>query len=414
MRDTSEKEGWVLRPNSRCRAREEAIATFDKAVEFIVPGPLFLQHSRGRSCNVSEPAQPDPTPKQPISPITPSPEESVKEESSDDFEAIDNPRSHLPRVFLHMPNQLPFIANLSALSALTDLEDTPLKVSISPARENMPATKELLKIKNKVFKTPCMPNSIPGGTIVSNIPLIYMQQVPVTQKTPMPTTSQSLIMSAVQTRMLICRMADAPKFDGTMDNLADFINAYKQLADEVGLQGLDCIKGIIQYLKCDNHELWGGMPKVQVSNYDALLDEVKVMYPGWDGKRCHMLADLQAIVRDYANKPMLSYQELSSHLCTFKKIVQLLLVEDHIGKAEHNCIFMEGIPKDAQVLICTRLMIKFLDHYPQDPYPFMNIFAAGQFVLPANVPAPSAMASAPKAAPLTNLIAATTPSQAQA
>ncbi|KAG1901531.1 uncharacterized protein F5891DRAFT_1187391 [Suillus fuscotomentosus] len=56
-------------------------------------GPLFLQHQHGRSCNVSEPARPDLAllarmPKQPILPIMPSPEESVKEESSDDFEAI--------------------------------------------------------------------------------------------------------------------------------------------------------------------------------------------------------------------------------------------------------------------------------------------------------------------------------------
>ncbi|KAG2060013.1 hypothetical protein BDR06DRAFT_866330, partial [Suillus hirtellus] len=127
---------------------------------------------------------------------------------------------------------------------------------------------------------------------------------------------------------------DAPKFDGTTDNLADFIDLYEQLADDVGLQGLDRIKGIIRYLERDDRELWGGMPEAQVSDYNAFMKEVKVMYPGWDGKRRYTLLDLQAIAHEYANKMMPSYQELSNYLRTFKQIMQPLLAEDRIGKAE--------------------------------------------------------------------------------
>ncbi|KAG2053842.1 hypothetical protein BDR06DRAFT_854891, partial [Suillus hirtellus] len=127
---------------------------------------------------------------------------------------------------------------------------------------------------------------------------------------------------------------DAPKFDGTTDNLADFIDLYEQLADDVGLQGLDRIKGIIRYLERDDRELWGGMPEAQVSDYNAFMKEVKVMYPGWDGKRRYALSDLQAIAHEYVNKTMPSYQELSNYLRAFKKIMQPLLAEDCIGKAE--------------------------------------------------------------------------------
>jgi hypothetical protein len=41
-----------------------------------------------------------------------------------------------------------------------------------------------------------------------------------------------------------------------------------------------------------------------------------------------------------------------------------------------------------------RLMIKHPDHYPQDPYPFMQVYAAGQFILPANAPPPTTAPSA--------------------
>jgi hypothetical protein len=81
------------------------------------------------------------------------------------------------------------------------------------------------------------------------------------------------------------------------------------------------------------------------------MKEIKVMYPGWDGKRRYVPADLQALAHKYAQKPMFSGQELSAYLHAFRKIMQLLLNKDRIGKVEPDCIFMEGIPSEAQVPI---------------------------------------------------------------
>jgi len=113
------------------------------------------------------------------------------------------------------------------------------------------------------------------------------------------------------------------------------------------------------------------------------------MYPGWDGKRRYAPVDLQALAHEYAQKLMFSGQELSAYLRMFRKIMQPLLNKDHIGKAERDCIFMEGIPSEAQAPIRMHLMIKHPDHYPQDPYPYMQVYDAGQFVLPANAPPPT-------------------------
>jgi hypothetical protein len=81
------------------------------------------------------------------------------------------------------------------------------------------------------------------------------------------------------------------------------------------------------------------------------MKEITVMYPGWDGKRWYTPVDLQALVHEYTQKLMFSGQELSTYLCAFRKIMQPLLNEDHIGKAEHNHIFMEGIPSEVQAPI---------------------------------------------------------------
>jgi len=185
-----------------------------------------------------------------------------------------------------------------------------------------------------------------------------------------------------------------PKFDGMSDMLAKFIDVYEECADRAGLQGLDKIKGIIKYLEREDRELWAGLPEVQTSNYDVFMKEIKVMYLGWDGKRQYAPVDLQALACEYTQKLMFSGQELSAYLHTFRKIMQLLLNEDCIGKAERDRIFMEGIPSEAQVPIRTHLMIKHPDHYPQDPYPYMQVYDAGQFILPANAPPPTSTPNA--------------------
>jgi hypothetical protein len=44
-------------------------------------------------------------------------------------------------------------------------------------------------------------------------------------------------------------------------------------------------------------------------------------------------------------------------------------------------------------------MIKHPDHYPQDPYLYMQIYDAGQFILPANVPPPTSTPNTQDAIP---------------
>jgi len=105
---------------------------------------------------------------------------------------------------------------------------------------------------------------------------------------------------------------------------------------------------------------------------------------------------------------MFSGQELSAYLRAFRKIMQLLLNEDHIGKVERDHIFMEGIPSEVQVPIQTCLMIKHPDHYPQDPYLYMQVYDAGQFVLPANAPPPTSAPNAQDTIPTLSPLAPST------
>jgi len=184
--------------------------------------------------NVSEPPCPhalliECTHLQPASPITPLPEDSTKEDSSDEFEAVDHPRSQLPSAFFHMPNELPFIS--SSLSLLTELSDQSSALPQAPIecmRITMPTKQNAPEIKQESFETPHTPNSIPGGKILSNLPFAYTPPTSTKPIASAPTIAQHSTMSTTPYEMPFCSTDCASKFDGTSDMLAEFIDAYEE------------------------------------------------------------------------------------------------------------------------------------------------------------------------------------------
>jgi hypothetical protein len=163
----------------------------------------------------------------------------------------------------------------------------------------MPTEQNAPKIKQESFEMPHVPNSIPGGKILSNLPFAYAPPTSTKPIASTPTIAQHSTMSTMPYKMPFRGTDRMPKFDGTSDTLAEFIDAYEECADRAGLQGLDKIKGIIKYLEHEDRELWAGLPEAQMSDYDAFMKEIKVMYLGWDGKRRYVPVDLQALTCEY-------------------------------------------------------------------------------------------------------------------
>ncbi|KAG1817507.1 uncharacterized protein BJ212DRAFT_1480076 [Suillus subaureus] len=288
-----------------------------------------------------------PNPCAPASPVMPSPKDSTKGESSDKFEVHDNPRNLPPGAFINTPKRLAMtsastISSLSALTALSSLsneltthsEDAPV-MSSSTLQKTCP-TLEALPIKQEAFETPRTPDSIPGSIVLANISCKHEPQL--LKPNPIINTTQQVTMATTY-KMPIHGTNKAPKFDGTMENLVDFIDIYEGHADEVGLLRLDHIKGIIHYLPSNERELWGGLPEATLSDYEAFIKEIK------------------AVTRGQVAKPMSSAKELSDYLHAFRRIMQPLINEDCIGKSKQDRVFIQGIPSDVQAQIHTCLQI---------------------------------------------------------
>jgi hypothetical protein len=78
--------------------------------------------------------------------------------------------------------------------------------------------------------------------------------------------------------------------------------------------------------------------------------------------------------------------KFSKYICAFNKVVQSLMAKKVIGESEHDCIFLKGFPGDFQMQMHTRLMIKFPDDHPLDPYPMKDVTAMALFLLPESPP----------------------------
>ncbi|KAG1869358.1 hypothetical protein DFJ58DRAFT_837665 [Suillus subalutaceus] len=344
-RGSSEKTSRSLRPTKGRKEREEAIEEFNiafsdprvaEAEEIFVPVP------RTRARHVSEPIRPDlslfaPNPRTPTSPVTPSPKDSAKGESSDEFEAQDNPRNLPPGAFISTPKRITpssasTLSSLTALSAFSEISHRP-----SDALSSAIPTKEAQPIKQEDIDAP------PAHKLVKSRKAMIAQtgqalplqpQAPVlfipSSQPVLPTHPPLANMAAVPFRMPGRGTDKAPKFDGRDESLLIFIDDYEDLADQAGLAGADRIKGLIKYSRA----------------------------------------------------PMTSIEAEGEYYREFTKVAQPLVAKDRVGKAEMNRLFLEGFPKDVQQQIHTRMMIKFPDHHPDDPYPIKDVRLAARFLLP--------------------------------
>ncbi|KAG2336914.1 hypothetical protein BDR05DRAFT_1005470 [Suillus weaverae] len=125
-RGSSEKAERALRLTKACQERKGFIQAF-KEISIDAPEEeLFVPVPHPNLChysvpNTSEISTEIPARDSPTSPITPSSKESVHGESSDDFEALDNPRRILPGSFLDSPIRVASsdASSSSTLSSLT-------------------------------------------------------------------------------------------------------------------------------------------------------------------------------------------------------------------------------------------------------------------------------------------------------
>jgi len=110
---------------------------------------------------------------------------------------------------------------------------------------------------------------------------------------------------------------NAPKFDGSTDQLLRYFEDIEQLADAVNLSGDDRIKAAIHYIPQGDTHLWQGYVKDAKSDFDKFKMLIMAIYPGCDSTSAYMRSDLDFVVSEQKGKAMMSQADLGVYYRDF-------------------------------------------------------------------------------------------------
>ena len=128
----------------------------------------------------------------------------------------------------------------------------------------------------------------------------------------------------------------------------------------------------------------------QAQTFEDFKAEVLKLYPGALGDRTHTLQELEWTVERYARIGIQSVKELGEYYRHFLLITRYLIAKGSLSTQEQSRGFFRGLSPMLEVRTRVRLQQKFLDHFPDDPYPLSDILEAANFALMGTTSTPLA------------------------
>jgi hypothetical protein len=142
-------------------------------------------------------------------------------------------------------------------------------------------------------------------------------------------------------------------------------------------------RAAIRYLKVRTEMLWKSTAawKDAAKTYIEFKTEVTLLYPGATGDRTYSIQDLDILVGHYSRNGIQNGLELGEYYRRFLLITRYLIERNRMSEQEQSRAFLRGLPPALGARSTQRLEQKFIDHYPNDPYPLGHIYDAVSHVL---------------------------------
>jgi hypothetical protein len=199
----------------------------------------------------------------------------------------------------------------------------------------------------------------------------------------------------------------APTFDDSQpEELARYFSDLESLFTlHAVADRQECKQAALRYVSVRTESLWKTTEAWadQTKTYEDFKAEVFKFYPGSSGDRTYSLQDLDILVGHYARTGVTSSADLGEYHRQFLLISRYLVSKSRIATQEQSRMFLHGLPPHLEARVRQRLQAKFIDHFPDDPYPISDIYDATNYVLTcgasaASAPHPSASNSSISAA----------------
>jgi hypothetical protein len=289
----------MLRPTAHQLACTGFITEFNNAVQVLPEGSVLISSSPGCACTISAPLRPEYSfiGEYEPSPIMLSSKDSANNESINNFTSINTPRDNLQGVYHSTPKHAQKSKVLPFINTLTESSE-PAQAASSSTTPKADLVKLKPLVKQESVENPYRLSTVHRCNIVATFAVKPSPIMTLPNPKPLPTipATHSNIISNLPYCMPVCGTNNAPKFYGQPSQLCAFLEEFETQADHANLQGGDHIKYVLWYLNPEDRELWSGIPEAQSSDYNAFIDIVKEMYPGWEGTCCYTITDLQGIM----------------------------------------------------------------------------------------------------------------------
>ncbi|KAF7365809.1 hypothetical protein MVEN_00455000 [Mycena venus] len=154
-------------------------------------------------------------------------------------------------------------------------------------------------------------------------------------------------------------------------------------------------KHATRFLGVDDQDIWEALPEFQAPHtYAVFKAAVLKLYPGNDADRKYSLADLDALVGQYARVGILSKGDYSEFYRQFLVITTYLIARHRLSTTEQSKAFRRAIsPPRLWQEVELRLKIKKPDVHPDDPYEIADLNEAVEFALATTSSAPVSTAT---------------------
>ena len=141
---------------------------------------------------------------------------------------------------------------------------------------------------------------------------------------------------------------NAPKFDGSTDQLLRYFEDIEQLADAANLSGDDRIKAAIRYIPQGDTLLWQGYVKDAKSDFNIFKTSIMSIYPGCDSASAYTRSDLDFVVSEQKGKAMTSQADLGVYYRNFLRVSNVLLEKKRLAESDRDRLFLR-IPGTDQI-----------------------------------------------------------------
>ncbi|KAJ7244845.1 hypothetical protein C8J57DRAFT_1038457, partial [Mycena rebaudengoi] len=149
-----------------------------------------------------------------------------------------------------------------------------------------------------------------------------------------------------------------------------------------------------RFLSVDDQDIWESLPEFKpVKLYAEFKAAVLKLYPGNDTDRKYSLADLDALIGEYARVGILSKSDYSEFYRQFLVITQYLLDKNRLSVGERSRAFRRAItPQTLWARVHQRLQIKQPDVH-EDEYDIADLNEAVEFILAPTATSPLSIAT---------------------